>query len=78
MAAACRATWARSRPDVLTVTGNGMRPELASVTPPAGVPTMDLLIGTGWHAVPGQRWREAEFSDGVWEIAVFRFPGETR
>jgi hypothetical protein len=67
------ATWARSRPDALTVTGETIRAREITVRPPPGRPGHGLLLGTGWHACPGSEWREADFAPGVWEVAVFAF-----
>ena len=75
MADVCMATWARSRPDALTITGREIRAQTVRVRPPRGQPGQEMLVGTGWHGYPGSQWKPAEFADGVWECAVFAFPG---
>ncbi len=70
----CMATWARSDPGILTITGEHIRAQEVRVKPPPGQPEGTILAGTGWHRCPGSEWRPAEFAPGVWEVEVFAFP----
>lgn len=64
----CMATWARSQPGLLLLTGAGMKSAEIRVEPPAGPPGPGMLEGTGWQAAPNQRWGES--TPGVWGCVV--------
>ena len=67
----CLATWARSDPEHLIITGDGIDSVVIKVGHPlAGRPGWDMLPETGWTAFPGTQWRETD-SPGVWQVAVF-------
>lgn len=70
MADVCLATWARSRPGTLMITGRDIRAQEIAVRPPPGQPDDGLLTGTGFHPWPGAVWREGECTPGVWQCAV--------
>lgn len=64
----CMATWARSQPGLLLVTGAAMKSREIRVKPPPGRPDGELLRGTGWEAADRQHWRES--APGVWGCVV--------
>lgn len=67
----CMATWARSAPGTLTITGEGMASHTLPIAPPGRRPDHTVLHGTGWHAYPDSCWQEDDLCPGVWEVAVF-------
>jgi hypothetical protein len=62
------ATWARSQPGLLLLTGAQMASREVKVKPPPGRPDGELLAGTGYEPAPSQHWRES--TPGVWGCVV--------
>lgn len=65
------ATWARSAPGELIITGESIQAQSIPVKPAGGGPGHSLLLGSGWSAYPGATWREDDLAPGVWQCAVF-------
>lgn len=63
------ATWARTAPGTLAVSGNGIT-RYFPVTP-ASRPDQAMLRGAGLLAAPGPGWEESDAEPGTWECCVF-------